>query len=117
MKSPIFIEEHGNTKMVAHRGLSGIETENTAAAFVAAGNRGYWGSETASVAKRCVIKRRKSYLHKNATALAQRLLGVTVDGKCGANTEAAIKRFQRENALSVDGECGINTWKMLLEVK
>ena len=32
--------------MVAHRGLSGIETENTAAAFVAAGNRGYWGSET-----------------------------------------------------------------------
>ena len=81
------------------------------------GADGYWGSETASVAKRCVIKRRKSYLHKNATALAQRLLGVTVDGKCGANTEAAIKRFQRENALSVDGECGINTWKMLLEVK
>ena len=32
--------------MVAHRGLSAIETENTAAAFVAAGNRGYWGSET-----------------------------------------------------------------------
>lgn len=31
--------------MVAHRGLSGIETENTAAAFVAAGNRSYWGVE------------------------------------------------------------------------
>ena len=33
-------------KMVAHRGLSGIELENTCAAFVAAGNRDYWGIET-----------------------------------------------------------------------
>ena len=35
-----------NTKIIAHRGLSGIETENTAAAFVAAGNRSYYGIET-----------------------------------------------------------------------
>ena len=35
-----------NTKMIAHRGVSGLETENTAAAFVAAGNRSYWGIET-----------------------------------------------------------------------
>lgn len=33
-------------KMIAHRGLSGLETENTAAAFVAAGNRSYFGIET-----------------------------------------------------------------------
>lgn len=33
-------------KMIAHRGLSGIETENTCAAFVAAGNRSYFGIET-----------------------------------------------------------------------
>lgn len=33
-------------KLVAHRGLSGIETENTASAFVAAGNRSYYGIET-----------------------------------------------------------------------
>ena len=33
-------------KMVAHRGLSGIELENTCAAFVAAGNRDYYGIET-----------------------------------------------------------------------
>ena len=32
--------------MVAHRGCSGLERENTAAAFVAAGNRSYWGIET-----------------------------------------------------------------------
>ena len=36
----------GKTKMIAHRGVSGIECENTAAAFVAAGNRSYYGIET-----------------------------------------------------------------------
>ncbi len=36
----------GSTKMIAHRGLSGLETENTCAAFVAAGNRSYFGIET-----------------------------------------------------------------------
>ncbi len=35
-----------NCKMIAHRGLSGLETENTASAFVAAGNRSYYGIET-----------------------------------------------------------------------
>ncbi len=35
-----------STRLVAHRGLSGIETENTNAAFVAAGNRSYYGVET-----------------------------------------------------------------------
>lgn len=34
------------TKMIAHRGLSGIEKENSNAAFVAAGNRSYFGIET-----------------------------------------------------------------------
>ncbi|MBQ9938619.1 MAG: hypothetical protein IJO96_03710 [Oscillospiraceae bacterium] len=32
--------------MIAHRGTSGLECENTAAAFVAAGNRSYYGIET-----------------------------------------------------------------------
>ncbi|MCF0135531.1 MAG: hypothetical protein HUJ69_03815 [Lachnospiraceae bacterium] len=36
-----------NVKMIAHRGLSGLERENTNAAFVAAGNReSYFGIET-----------------------------------------------------------------------
>lgn len=38
--------EKGNALVVAHRGLSGIERENTNAAFVAAGNRSYYGIET-----------------------------------------------------------------------
>ena len=33
-------------KMVAHRGMSGLELENTCSAFVAAGNRSYYGIET-----------------------------------------------------------------------
>lgn len=36
----------GETLMVAHRGLSGIEKENTLPAFVAAGNRSFYGIET-----------------------------------------------------------------------
>ena len=33
-------------RMVAHRGTSGLELENTNSAFVAAGNRSYFGIET-----------------------------------------------------------------------
>ncbi len=36
----------GNVRMIAHRGLSGLETENSIPAFVAAGNRSYYGVET-----------------------------------------------------------------------
>ncbi len=36
----------GNVKMVAHRGCSGLEKENTNSAFVAAGSRSYFGIES-----------------------------------------------------------------------
>lgn len=42
----IKITEKRNTKFIAHRGVSGLECENTAAAFIAAGNRSYYGVET-----------------------------------------------------------------------
>lgn len=35
-----------SVRIIAHRGLSGIEVENTNSAFVAAGNRSYYGIET-----------------------------------------------------------------------
>ena len=38
--------EKKHSRLVAHRGLSGIERENTNSAFVAAGNRSYYGIET-----------------------------------------------------------------------
>ena len=34
-----------STRMVAHAGLMGMETSNTCAGFIAAGNRSYWGIE------------------------------------------------------------------------
>lgn len=42
----VAIKEHKKTKIIAHRGLSGIEPENTNFSFVAAGNRSYFGIET-----------------------------------------------------------------------
>lgn len=39
-------ENKGNIKMVAHRGVSGLERENTCPAFVAAGVKTYYGIET-----------------------------------------------------------------------
>ena len=38
--------QNNSVKLIAHRGLSGIEAENSIAAFVAAGNRNYYGIET-----------------------------------------------------------------------
>lgn len=35
-----------NARMIAHRGLSALEQQNTCAAFVAAANRSYYGIET-----------------------------------------------------------------------
>lgn len=42
----ITFEEKGTIKMIAHRGLSGLERENTCPAFVAAGVKSYYGIET-----------------------------------------------------------------------
>ena len=38
--------DKGDINMIAHRGLSGLERENTCAAFVAAGVKSYYGIET-----------------------------------------------------------------------
>ncbi len=42
----IKIPNKKGVKMIAHRGVSGLERENTNAAFLAAGNRSYFGIET-----------------------------------------------------------------------
>lgn len=46
MLKTIEIANKNNTQFIAHRGLSGLELENTISAFVAAGNRSYRGIET-----------------------------------------------------------------------
>jgi glycerophosphoryl diester phosphodiesterase len=42
----IKIDNKKDVLMIAHRGMSGLEQENTNAAFIAAGNRTYYGIET-----------------------------------------------------------------------
>ena len=42
----IKFESKGNVQMIAHRGVSGLERENTCPAFVAAGVKSYYGIET-----------------------------------------------------------------------
>lgn len=37
----------------------------------------------------------------------------TLDGKFGANTESAVRAYQRRVGLSADGICGCNTWKKI----
>lgn len=52
----------------------------------------------------------------NITKLIQEKLGISVDGIFGANTEVAVKNYQRTNGLSVDGIVGRNTWRKLLNL-
>jgi len=46
MTDTVRIADKKQAKLVAHRGVSGIATENTCAAFIAAGKRSYFGIET-----------------------------------------------------------------------
>jgi peptidoglycan hydrolase-like protein with peptidoglycan-binding domain len=85
--------------------------------FKSYGLDGKFGSETESIMKKCIVKRRLFYKYKNATKLAQRLLGINQDGLCGKETEAAIKNFQESNGLVADGCVGLATWKALLDIK
>ena len=46
--------------------------------------------------------------------IVQRAVGADADGKYGPNTEAAVRRFQRENDLVPDGIVGPKTWSFIL---
>lgn len=46
--------------------------------------------------------------------LLQEKLGVDTDGIFGAETEAAVRQFQKTHGLTVDGVAGIQTWNALL---
>ncbi len=77
---------------------------------------GDYGNETKSVMQKCIVKKRLLYKYKNSTKLVQRLLGLKQDGLCGSQTDAAIRKFQKENGLQVDGVVGLCTWKALLNI-
>lgn len=80
------------------------------------GADGEWGDECAGVARKAIIKRRLFYRYKNLTRLVQKALGITVDGKCGKETKAAIIAFQEKHGLTPDGEVGLNTWREILDI-
>lgn len=46
MEKTLIIENKIQTKMIAHRGLSGVEIENTMPAFLLAAQHSYYGIET-----------------------------------------------------------------------
>jgi peptidoglycan hydrolase-like protein with peptidoglycan-binding domain len=80
------------------------------------GADGYYGSETETAMKKCIVKRRMFYKYKNCTRLVQRLLNITADGLCGPATEQAIKRYQTKKGLNPDGCVGLATWSKLLGI-
>jgi uncharacterized protein (TIGR02594 family) len=47
----------------------------------------------------------------------QNMLGVTVDGEFGPETDAAVRAYQATHGLDVDGEVGDETWAALLSHK
>ena len=81
------------------------------------GTDGKWGSECSSVASKAIVKKRLTYTNKNLTKIVQKVVGVTADGLCGANTQKAIIAYQKAHNLSADGCVGLNTWKAMLGIK
>jgi N-acetylmuramoyl-L-alanine amidase CwlA len=81
------------------------------------GADGKWGSECIAVAKKAVCKKRAiGYTNRNLTKIVQKTVGVTVDGKFGANTKSAVVAYQKSKGLVADGCVGLNTWKKILGV-
>lgn len=82
------------------------------------GADGEWGAECEAVAKKAVCKKLiLGYKNKNLTKIVQKAVGVTVDGKFGKNTKAAVIALQTFEGLEPDGVVGYNTWKKILGVK
>ena len=81
------------------------------------GADGEWGSECEAVAKKAVCKKLLiGYKNKNLTKIVQKAVGVTVDGKFGKDTKAAVVKWQKLMGLEADGVVGYNTWIKILGV-
>ena len=81
-----------NTLLVAHRGVSGLEKENTIPAFIAAGNRSYYGVECDVY----VTKDREVIILHDRDTL--RVSGVSVNAK-----ESTYEELKKVRFYDVDG--------------
>ena len=86
-----------STLVIAHRGLSGIEKENTASAFVAAGNRSYYGVETD------IHRTKDGHFVINHDGDFKRVAGVDVKIE-----ESTLEEIQNIVLLDTDGSKGRN---------
>lgn len=50
-----------------------------------------------------------------AVSMLQSVLGVTVDGNFGDDTETSLKVFQKNTGVKANGTCGIDSWKRVIE--
>lgn len=50
-----------------------------------------------------------------AVSVLQSVLGVTVDGNFGDDTETSLKVFQKNTGVKANGTCGIDSWKKVIE--
>lgn len=81
------------------------------------GADGKWGAECKAVAKKAVCKQQLiGFKNKNLTIIIQKVVGVTVDGKFGANTKKAVKEWQKSKGLKADGAVGPDTWAKILHI-
>lgn len=129
----IAVEGNPRKASAAKKNNNVLDFQNAAVcdgfSFPKHGRDGDWGDECEGVAKKAVIKCRYEYVtvngkktkkavykYRNLTKIVQRKVGVKVDGKCGEDTEKAIKAFQRKHGLTEDGCCGLDTWRKILGV-
>ena len=75
----------GNVKMIAHRGASALERENTVAAFIAAGQRTYYGIETDV---HVTADGKFAIIHDNTTARVAGGIDLPVEGSTLAELQA-----------------------------
>ena len=108
MNSIIF--NKANTQVIAHRGLSGIESENTNAAFVAAGNRSYYGIETdiyRTADGRFVINHDRDFMRVAGedmdveTSNLSEIQDIILFGKDGSKDRTDLRPSTLENYISI----------------
>lgn len=74
-------------------------------------NTATWNAINLILAKRII---RPNHAGGTVVRYLQYRVGVDNDGVYGPQTEAAIKKFQQQNALTADGIVGPNTWQKLI---